>query len=1453
MPPRRRTPAEKKAARQHQRALENAIIALANRTAAPANNQSVFDRFDRHRPPTYEGVADPVILEDWLREMEKLFDATGCPDDEKVAIGSYYLKREADNWWSMVKAECLATPNFGWGQFSTKLKERFYPAELRWLKREEFLSLEQGSMSVQAYTDKFTELSRFAAEVVPTEAEKVRLYIRRLDPRIRVPVMCSGAASFQRAYEVALSAYAAVQEEEAANRALTAKRPSPSSSSAKSFKKSKFTPAKKGSTPGSESKKCFKCQKDWHPGKNCDGSVVKCFYCNGEGHRSYSCPKNPDAIKANSSGSTPLRTRVYNMTETEEGSDADVIAGTILVNSFPAYVLFDTGATVSFVSSSFVEKAKLPPSVSVKSMISLPNGEKISCHRAFRSVPVVIDGVEMTANLKEFPMDEFDVIFGMDWLKDHRAVFHCRDEKVTLRNQKGKRVSYSNSKSKPGVKIVSAMKMLKMRLKGNEVFLCKVTEVSEGVKLEDIPVVRDYPDVFPEELPGIPPERDVEFGIDVIPGTAPISKAPFRMAPSEMQELKTQLQELVEKGFIRPSVSPWGAPVLFVKKKDGSMRLCIDYRELNKVTIKNKYPLPRIEDLFDQLKGAGVFSKIDLRSGYHQIPVKKDDIQKTAFRTRYGHYEFVVMPFGLTNAPAVFMDQMNRSFHELLDVCVVVFIDDILVFSKDEEEHAKHLERVLDILRKQKWYAKFSKCEFWLTEVAFLGHVINKEGVKVDPAKIKAILEWASPSSVAEVRSFLGLAGYYRRFVHNFSIIARPLTNLMKKDCKFRWSEDCEKAFQLLKEKLTTAPVLALPTEGEGYEVFSDASKNGLGCVLMQQGKVIAYASRQLKVHEKNYPTHDLELAAVVFALKIWRHYLYGVPCKIYTDHKSLKYIFTQKELNMRQRRWLELIKDYDLTLEYKEGKANRVADALSRKSGPLLNFMRVLSKDLCEEFRKLEIEVVSLGGVKARLSAMSSEPDLYAELREKQQNDPKLQKIRAAKAQGRAENFTVAENGTMKFKGRWCVPNDPFLKDEIMKEAHNTPYSVHPGGSKMYKDLKLSFWWPGMKKDVAEFVAKCLVCQKVKIEHQRPGGLLQPLPIPAWKFDSVSMDFVMGLPNAAGGLNAVWVIVDRLTKVARFIPMKKTWSMEQMAEAYSNEIIRLHGVPREIVSDRDPRFLSHFWSSLQKAFGTNLKLSTAFHAATDGQTERTIQTLEDMLRACALEFQGSWVKSLSLVEFSYNNSYHSSIQMAPYEALYGRKCRSPTFWSDISDTLVLGPELIQATVEKVKVIQAKMKAAQDRQKSYADLGRRPIAFNVGDKVLLKVSPMKGVSRFGVKGKLSPKYVGPYEVLERVGEVAYRLALPVELSKVHNVFHVSQLRRYRSDPSHVIAVESVEVEPNLTFEEKPVKILDRQVRALRRKEVSLVKVLWRSQKYEEATWETEESMRLKYPELFVAE
>jgi hypothetical protein len=361
--------------------------------------------------------------------------------------------------------------------------------------------------------------------------------------------------------------------------------------------------------------------------------------------------------------------------------------------------------------------------------------------------------------------------------------------------------------------------------------------------------------------------------------------------------------------------------VLFVKKKDGSMRMCIDYRELNKVTIKNKYPLPRINDLFDQLKGASVFLKIDLLSGYHQLKVREEDIPKTAIRTRYGHYEFLVMPFGLTNAPSVFMDLMNRVFHEYLDSFVVVFIDDILIYSANYAKHEEHLKMVLEKLRERKLFAKFKKCEFWLEEVAFLGPVVNKDGLAVDLAKVQAVVEWERPTSVREIRSFLGLVGYYRRFIEGFSSLSGPLTALTRKNAPFVWRDKCEASFQELKRRIVTTPVLTLPMESVGYVVYMDASKKGLGCVLMQQRRVVAYASRQLKNHEKNYPTHDLELATVVYALKIWRHYLYGEKYEILTVHQSLKYFFTQRDLNMRQRRWLGVLKDYDNKMFYHPAK----------------------------------------------------------------------------------------------------------------------------------------------------------------------------------------------------------------------------------------------------------------------------------------------------------------------------------------------------------------------------------------------------------------------------------------------------------------------------------------------------------------------------------------------------
>ncbi|KAJ4701711.1 Retrotransposon protein, putative, Ty3-gypsy subclass [Melia azedarach] len=879
------------------------------------------------------------------------------------------------------------------------------------------------------------------------------------------------------------------------------------------------------------------------------------------------------------------------------------------------------------------------------------------------------------------------------------------------------------------------------------------------------------------------------------------------------------------------------------------MRLCIDYRQLNRVTIRNKYPLPRIDDLFDQLQGARIFSKIDLRSGYHQLKIRDSDVSKTAFRTRYGHYEFLVMPFGLTNAPAAFMDLMNRVFHSYLDRFVFVFIDDILVYSQSREEHAQHLRVILQTLRDKQLYAKFSKCQFWLDRVAFLGHVISADGIYVDPQKVEAVVNWERPTNVTEVRSFLGLAGYYRRFVEGFSRIARPLTKLTRKNVKFEWIDDCEQSFQELKKRLTSAPVLTLPSGIEGFVVYSDASRQGLGCVLMQHGKVIAYASRQLKKHELNYPTHDLELAAVVFALKIWRHYLYGPTCEIYTDHKSLKYLFTQKELNLRQRRWIELIKDCDCTIDYHPGKANVVADALSRKSSSSIAHMKITSLPLLIDLRSLGVDL-AVGQQETLLAHFQVRPILIDQIREMQNEDPNIVKLKEEMKNDLQTDFSLRDDETLVMSNRLCVPNDSELKKQILEDAHSSTYAIHPGSTKMYRTLREHYWWQGMKREIAEFVSRCLICQQIKAEHQKPVGLSQPLPIPEWKWEHIMMDFVMGLPRTQRGHDSVWVIIDRLTKSAHFLPFKNTYSMEKMASLYVDEIVRLHGAPVSIVSDRDPRFTSRFWPSLQNAMGTKLNFSTAFHPQTDGQSERTIQILEDMLRVCVIQFKGNWDAHLSLMEFAYNNSYQSSIQMAPYEALYDRKCRTPICWDEVGERRLLGPEIVQDTNEKILVIRDRLKTAQDRQKSYADKRRRQLEFVVGNYVFLRVSPWKGILRFGKRGKLSPRYMGPYEIIKRIGQVAYRLALPSELSRIHNVFHVSMLRKYVPDASHILDSQPAQLEENLTYEEEAVQILDSREQQLRNKTIPLVKVLWRNHNVEEATWEREDQIRVRYPHLF---
>ncbi|GJU52823.1 putative reverse transcriptase domain-containing protein [Tanacetum coccineum] len=449
-----------------------------------------------------------------------------------------------------------------------------------------------------------------------------------------------------------------------------------------------------------------------------------------------------------------------------------------------------------------------------------------------------------------------------------------------------------------------------------------------------------------------------------------------------------------------------------------------------------------------------------------------------------------------------------------------------------------------------------------------------------------------------------------------------------------------------------------------------------------------------------------------------------------------------------------------------------------------------------------------------------------------------------------RTEKLEPRTDGTLCLNGRSWLPCYGDLRTVIMHESHKSKYSIHPGSEKMYQDVKKLYWWPNMKADIATYVSKCLTCAKVKAEHQRQSGLLVQPEIPQWKWDNITMDFVTKLPRSSQGYDTIWVIVDRLTKSAIFIPMKETDPLEKLARMYLKEVVTRHGIPVSIICDRDPRFASNFWRSLQKALGTSLDMSTAYHPQTDGQSERTIQTLEDMLRACVIDFGNGWVKHLPLVEFSYNNSYHASIKAAPFEALYGRKCRSPVCWAEVGEVQLTGPEIVQETTERIIQVKQRMQAARDRQKSYADLKRKPMEFEVGDKVMLKVSPWKGVVRFGKRGKLNPRFVGPFKVIKRVGDVAYKLELPEELSRVHNTFHVSNLKKCHADEPLAVPLDGLHFDDKLQFVEEPIEITDREVKRLKRSRIPLVKVRWNSKRGPEFTWEREDQFRKKYPHLF---
>lgn len=906
----------------------------------------------------------------------------------------------------------------------------------------------------------------------------------------------------------------------------------------------------------------------------------------------------------------------------------------------------------------------------------------------------------------------------------------------------------------------------------------------EEDKLEDIPIqYRDIKEVFSKkQADKLPPHRPVDCKI-VLQKDATLHYGPiYPMSGEESQVLKEYIDENLKKGFIRPSESPAGYPVLFQKKKDGSLRLCIDYKKLNEVTVRNSYPIPLITDIIERVKGAKYFSKLDLRSAYNLIRIREGDEYKTAFRTKYGHYEYLVMPFGLRNAPATFQAFINSVLRPFLEKFVILYLDDILIFSKNLEEHHNHVHQVLEKLLENNLYAKLKKCEFDKQKVEFLGYILSGDGIATDPKKIESIKNWPTPTCVKDVQRFVGLCNYYRRFVENFAFIARPLHNLTKKNIKFSWDSKCNDAFNILKEKLTTAPVLLHPDVQKPFIVECDSSNFAIGSILSQKdenGKLhpVAYYSRSLNNTELNYSITEKELLAIKTAFSTWRHLLLGAKYQItvFTDHKNLIYTLGGKVGNQRQHRWHLFFQEYNFQLIYRQGRKNGKPDSLSRRPDYVKN-----NEDLLPE------SILDKKNVQQSFIGISS--DFIDKIIEYTKNDETANDIHSYFSphnanQGyfykpfRKMNKFKIKNGMILYGNLIYIPEK--LRLAVLTRYHEKPAAGHLGIRRTEELIYRNFWWPKMHQDIVSFVNSCEQCARNKVSRHKRYDLLRPLEIPDRPWRSIEIDFLCGLPESKKH-TVIMVVVDRFSKMIHLIPFKEIPTAEQTAKAFMENIFKLHGLPTDIYTDRGSQFTSALWMEIMEKLRITIKIATTDHHETVGQVERCNSFVEQYLRCYSRAFfHDDWVNWLHLAEFVYNNSIHESTKETPFFINYG-------FHPPMDEVFLFqGSEsnfkYIKNVGDHFLHVKDVLLRSRDLYKRAADK-KRMIAptLEEGQKVWIHAPP--GFSSTE-SAKLAPRKYGPYKVLEVLNNGNYKIDISKSpFPKHYPIFHISELEPYVPTP-----------------------------------------------------------------------